>query len=122
MQIIIPFKTPSVNHLYYHFRNAKILTKEARELQKQIKEICPKECYIKERLLKVVVEIYEDWYFKNGNVAKKDVSNREKFLIDSVFSALDLDDKFIFEQSLKKIQSETEEKAVITIEVLDASS
>ena len=44
--------------------------------------------------------------------------NRTKFLIDSVFQALDIDDKLIFEHTIKKIQSETEEKAVINIEVL----
>ena len=65
--------------------------------------------------LSVRVEIYEDWHTKKGAVKKKDVANREKFLIDSVFKALELDDCFIFEHVMRKVQS-VEEKAVIAIE------
>ena len=39
MKITIPFKTPSVNHLYFNWRGRQILTKEAKELKKKIKEI-----------------------------------------------------------------------------------
>ncbi|KKL27343.1 hypothetical protein LCGC14_2386060, partial [marine sediment metagenome] len=49
-----------------------------------------------------------------GTVAKKDISNREKFLIDSVFKSLEIDDKFIWKHTMKKIESESE-KAIIRI-------
>jgi len=45
---------------------------------------------------------------------EKDIANRKKFLIDSVFRGLGLDDSFIFEHTMFKVQSE-EEKAAITI-------
>ena len=48
---------------------------------------------------------------------KKDIANREKFLIDSVFNALGLDDCFIFEHAMRKAQSD-EEKAIIIIAFL----
>ena len=122
MKITIPFKTPTINHLYYHRGNIKILKTEARELQKKINDIVQGfsinhgvNLFSPGQPLKVVVEIYEDWYFKNGEVKKADVSNREKFLIDSVFKALQIDDKYIFENTFKKVQSQ-EEKAIITIE------
>ena len=35
MKITIPFKTPSVNHLYFNWRGRQILTKEAKELKKK---------------------------------------------------------------------------------------
>jgi len=52
---------------------------------------------------------------KKGEVKRKDVANREKFLIDSVFDALGIDDKFIFEHNISKCQ-DTEEFALIKIE------
>jgi Holliday junction resolvase RusA-like endonuclease len=114
MIVTIPFKTPTINHLYWHRGNMKIMKKEARELQKTIKELVP-ELQMKDRLLKIEIHIYEDWYCQNGTVARKDVSNREKFLIDAVFKALNIDDKYIFIHTLIKEQSETEEKAIIEI-------
>jgi len=109
IKIKIPFKTPSINHLYYHRGNMKILTKEARELKEEIKQIVYKS--------RVEVEIHENWLTKKGEIKKKDIANREKFLIDSVFAALGMDDKFIFEHSMKKVQDD-QEFAVITIQKL----
>lgn len=125
MKIKIPFKTITINHLYYHRGNMKILTTEAKRLRKKIEEIVQKPHITlsainfkeKEIKLKVLVEIHENWFCKNGSVKKKDLANREKFLIDSIFDALKIDDKFIFEHRMKKIQSE-EEFAIIKIEKL----
>jgi len=39
IKIIIPFKTPTVNHLYWHKGNMKILTTPAREFRKKIEKI-----------------------------------------------------------------------------------
>ena len=127
MKITIPFKTPTINHLYWHKGNMKIKTTEARRLQEKIEEIVEKDGNNKVNVinavcpsntLKVTTEIYENWYCKNGSVYVKDVANREKFLIDCVFRALGINDCYIFEHHIRKIQSTTEEKAEITIEVL----
>lgn len=121
MIIEIPFKTPTINHLYGQRGFRKFLKPEAKALKKKIFELVnglDKDIALNSNLkLKVTTEIYEDWICQNGSVAKKDISNREKFLIDSVFEALDLDDKYIFEQTFKKIIS-FEQKAVIKIEVI----
>ncbi len=113
----IPFKTPTINHLYGQRGIRKYLKKEAVELRSKIKNIVmAKE--LNEKLsgpLDVTVFIYEDWYTKKGDVKKKDISNREKFLIDSIFMALPFDDKMIFKQTMVKAQSETDEKAMIEI-------
>jgi len=121
IKIIIDRKTLSVNHLYGHNRLGHFyLKKEGKELReyilKKIKNKISKDKlkHFQDIKLSVTVEIYEDWYTKKGAVKKKDVANREKFLIDSVFNALGLDDCFIFEHIMKKVQSE-EEKAEITI-------
>lgn len=95
------------------------MTKEAKDLREKITEIVNSqkiESPFLERL-KVEVEIHEDWFTKKGEVKRKDISNREKFLIDSVFKALDIDDKFIFEHVMRKVQ-DTEEFAIIKISYL----
>jgi len=117
--IKIPFKTPTINHLYGQRGFHKYLTKEAKELRKEIEEIilkikCKGWVLLNTNNLEVVVEIYENWYTKNGDVKKKDVANREKFLIDSIFNALGIDDKGIFKHTMIKKQSD-KEYAIITI-------
>jgi len=112
MEIKIPFKTPTINHLYWHRGNMKIMKKEAKEIREDIKQIVKKSlpfvCSNLNDGLKVDVEVHENWFTKEGKVKKKDISNREKFLIDSIFDALEIDDKFIFEQTMKKVQDEKE--------------
>jgi Holliday junction resolvase RusA-like endonuclease len=117
MKIVIPFKTPTINHLYWHRGHAKILKTEARALRAQIEKIVLEQVndLNPDAELRVYTFIYEDWYCKNGSVKQKDIGNREKFLIDSVFNALDINDKQIFSQTLTKFQSD-KEYAVISIE------
>ena len=121
MIIKVPFKTPTVNHLYWHRGNMKILTKEARELREKINMIVISAMAYDYNLgrdkLSIDVEIHEDWLTKKGEVARKDIANREKFLIDSVFKALGIDDKFIFKHIFLKVQ-DSEEFALINITAL----
>ena len=124
MIIKIPFKTPSVNHLYGHRGAIMFLTKEAKELREKIAEIVrdqqqsPDIPTMYNKPLKVTTYIYEDWYCKNGSIKRVDVANREKFLIDSVFNALGIDDKFIFEHTMIKKREDLfleENKAVVEV-------
>lgn len=111
IEIIIPFKTPTINHLYWHRGNVKIMKSEAKKLRDDIFDIVVEKLphNLSKRELRVVTEIHEDWYNKgNGLVKKKDVANREKFLIDSVFRALQIDDCYIFEHVLIKKNSKKE--------------
>jgi len=121
IKIKIPFKTPTINHLFWHRGNIKIMKTEAKKLREEIKEIIINQAFPlfaqEEVPLKVITEIHENWFTKKGLVKRVDVSNREKFLIDSVFDAIGIDDKFIFEHTMKKIQSD-KEFAIVTIEVL----
>lgn len=117
----IPFRTPTINHLYWHRGNMKIMKKEAKKLREAIIDICDKvdreevkKLYGKE--LKVTIEVYEDWYNQDGTIKKKDLMNREKFLIDSIFEGLIVDDKNIFEVLFSKCQSEDKEFSIVKIE------
>ncbi len=119
--IKIPFKTPTINHLYYHIQNMKVLTKEAKELKIKIKEVIDalkidSKPY-QDKRLGLIIEIHENWFTKQNTVKRKDISNREKFLVDAVFQVLDIDDKFIFNHQMIKVQDQ-EEYSLIKIERL----
>lgn len=112
MKLKIPFKTPTINHLYFNWNNRRILTKKAKELKIEIKEVVKKqltnEKFNENEKLKINIDIYEDWYCKNGSIKRKDISNREKFLVDSIFDAININDKQIFKHTMNKIQSDKE--------------
>lgn len=120
MIIKIPEKTPTVNHLYGQNGNRRYLKPEAKELRERIEtfvneaiELGAKLDTLKDKPLRVTTYIYENWYCKNGSVKRADVANREKFLIDSVFNALGIDDKFIFCNTLVKADMEDDEECAI---------
>jgi Holliday junction resolvase RusA-like endonuclease len=126
MIIVIPFKTPTINHLYGFRGFHKFITKEAKEIKAKIAEevkIAMKEQHIwtgsVTQKLRIQIAIYENWLTKKGDVARKDISNREKFLMDSIFETLGIDDRFIFQHTMIKIQTKEVEKAVVTIEVME---
>lgn len=119
MKILIPFKTPTINHLYYHRGNIKVLTTEARRLREKIESLVEPDNSLKEKKLQIELKIFENWHNKkDGAVKKKDISNREKFLVDSIFKALELDDKYIFKHTMIKEQSE-KEYVIVSIEELE---
>lgn len=121
IEIILPFKTPTINNLYGKtFRHKSLYLKpEGKKLKKEIIEIVKNTpidpIFYPPRKLKVDIEIHENWLTKKNTVKKKDVANREKFIIDSVFDGLGADDSYIFEHTMKKIQSH-EEFCIIKIE------
>ena len=120
IKVKIPFKTPTINHLYFNWNNRRILTKEAREMKEDIKKIINSSnfsLFQEETPLKVIVDIHENWFTQKGKVARKDISNREKFIVDSVFDALGIDDKFIFEHTMRKVQSKKEKAIVMIYEI-----
>ncbi len=124
IQIVIDRKTPTINHLYYHKGNIKVLSNEGREIRRYIEKKVSEQIShesvekLKNKKLSLTVEIFENWYTKKGTVRKKDLANREKFLIDSVFKSLGLDDSYIFKHVMFKIQSK-EEKVTILISLLN---
>ena len=121
--ITIDKRTPSVNHLYGHTKfGAFYLKPQAKVLKHQIiesaKSQLAKQGYDsnmwKYRLLRVHTKIYESWWTLKNTVKKKDIANREKFLIDSIMEGLELDDSYVWEHILTKVDSDVE-KAEITL-------
>lgn len=120
--IEIPFKTESINHLYGFRGFRKFIKPEGKRIRKEIYNLIKKQNvdvspFINKKL-KLKVEIYENWFTKKGDIYRKDVSNREKFQVDSIFNALGLDDKQIFHHTMIKKQSEDEEKSIVRIKIL----
>ncbi len=116
MIIRLPYKVNmSINRQYYHNRAGKFLTRPARELRaKIIKDVREIENNLPANTtLRAHVYLKENWLCKNGEIKKSDLDNRLKFLLDSIFRGLEIDDKYIFEIIAKKMQSETEESTSV---------
>lgn len=123
MEINLPYKTNfSVNSMYRVTRQGKFLKREALNLRTKIIEDVKKQMDLVHRYdcvkLTVGIIFVENWLYKNGEIRKADLDNRLKFLIDSVFKALDLDDKMIYEIYARKEHNELAEATVITIDEL----
>lgn len=127
MIIEIKGQTPSVNHLYGHNKFGSVYMKtEAKKIRAEIIQnvrlSTSKQGFDlkewKERLLKVKVVIHEDWYSLKHTVKKKDIANREKFLIDSIMEGLGLDDQYIWEHTMIKQEepNKEEHKAIINLD------
>ena len=121
IHIRLPFKTPTINHLYWHMRKTgiKVMTTEAKKLRLDIEEIChpfieDAELF-EDKRLSVNIWIVENWITLDGKIKKVDIMNREKFLVDSVFKGLGLDDKQIWDITLFKEQDIGPEHCIIQI-------
>ena len=126
MKYLIKGKTPSVNHLYGHNKFGSVYMKpEAKKIRIDIIKDVELQANGQGfnfnewsgRLLKVITTIFEDWYTKKNTVKKKDVANREKFLIDSIMLGLGLDDQFIWEHTMRKSVVDTEEEYHSEVEI-----
>ena len=122
MIIKIPWKTPSVNHLYWHRGNIKMMKTEAKNSREDIVNLVPTkpENWDKDTMLKVTVKVHQSWFYQNGNIRRVDIANLEKFLIDSIFKAWeDMDDRQIFYQVFIKVEDKEEFSEVIIEECCD---
>lgn len=108
MKFKIPFKTPTINTMYATFHGHRVKSKEARKLAEEVIQHV-NQTEILEGELTVTIDIYSNWYNKDGTIKKRDIANLEKFITDSIFSNLDqMDDKQIFKITMNKHQSDKE--------------
>jgi len=114
MKFIIPFKTPTINNMYVTFRNLRIKSKISKEQAKEVELIVSNTPYeLISGELSVKIDIYSNWYNKDGTIKKRDIANLEKFITDSIFNNLEgMDDKQIFKIAMNKHQSDKEETIV----------
>ena len=107
----------SVNDMYWTTGKGKYLKKIPLQLRaKIIKDVrAIKNDLPVDTTLDMEIWASEDWLCKDGSAKKKDLDNRLKFLIDSVFKGLEMDDKYVFDIHAHKQQSEKLEGTVIMI-------
>lgn len=101
----------------------RVITKEARELRKEIEETIRDDDRelaneLRGHKLRVQIIVTERWIAKKGTVLKKDIANREKFFVDCVFQSLGLEDSNIWEINLKKVDNPDFETTSIEISKL----
>lgn len=86
---------PSYNkhfNINYNFRNV-YLSPEARSFKTRLKFTMPYYDF-KDRLLRIKIGYYYNWFFKNGNLRKFDTQNCDKILIDAIAEGLGIDDSY----------------------------
>lgn len=105
--ITLPFLPPSVNKLFSTVRDSKtgvtkrVLTKQARKIRKLIHAMVHGQLN-SSLLYELEIEIHLNAFTKKGSVRKVDLTNRVKFLEDSICDALGIDDSHIFRVQLLK--------------------
>lgn len=100
----------SVNKAYMTRFGYRILSPEARTFKQLIEKetkaqiTADQQKSIKNwKTIKATIIVSSDtWFTKKNTVRKKDIASFEKLLTDSVFTALEVDDSFIFNLSLIK--------------------
>jgi len=111
----------SVNKLYYlrQSQYGKQLTVEARNLRARVINDTIEQMHDRDFAkclpMNVCIKFYGGWYGKNTAPKRKDIDNPLKFIIDSIFKAFDMDDRYIFNLCVHKIESE-ETKCEVIIE------
>jgi len=100
--------------MYATFHGHRVKSREARELSKEVELIVKSTPYETiEGELEVTINIFSNWYNKDGTIKKRDIANLEKFITDSIFANLqDMDDKQIFKITMNKIHCSEESTEV----------
>jgi Holliday junction resolvase RusA-like endonuclease len=117
----LPYKTLSINHLYLQRGYHRFITKEGRELEKNIQQSIKEQIgqyninSLIDKPLEVEISIFEEWETKAGKPARKDISNREKHVVDVVFKSIGIDDKWIYKHVMTKKHSKDNNFTIITI-------
>jgi len=106
MIFLIPTVPISVNEIYQinHRQRRVYLHPKALLFKTQAKMFMPpKPPWLKERTkLYLMIIIFNNLYFKNGNVRKYDLQNLEKILIDAISEKYGHDDCYIWKKVTKK--------------------
>jgi Holliday junction resolvase RusA-like endonuclease len=123
-ELVYPYKIDmSINRQYYNNpvqRGRKALTEEARNMRARIindtlAQIGERKEFWRCDILEIELIFIENWNTQAGEIRKKDLDNRLKFLIDSIVKAYDIDDSQFFKVTAQKVQSEHLEQTYITI-------
>lgn len=116
-------KITSVNKVYSVGRGRVFLNPEVKAYRAEMKPIVEagyKDSGTKYQggLLKVSAKIYTSYFTKGGEVRRVDVDNTAKQILDTIFPALKIDDSFVFELKLQKVNYD-KGNPYITVEITE---
>ena len=119
LSFTIPTLPPSSNSLYnVLFSQRRVeLKPEARLWKSNAKECIPKWKVAEGARIKVSLEFCGAWYSKEGKMIKKDVTNREKLVLDAVCEKQGWDDSQVWERCVSK-QVSLKEYVSVKLEVI----
>jgi Holliday junction resolvase RusA-like endonuclease len=113
----IPFLPVSMNKLYsINFaKRCVYMTPEARDWKTKAKMCVSNFPVSKNDKLSFSMDVYTEYFYKNGNMKRSDIQNLIKISVDAVSERLGFDDSQIWSFSANKIQS-SENYCLITLE------
>lgn len=113
----VPILPPSMNRLYaINFRTRSVyMTPEARTFKTQFKMFITPFTVSSNDKLTMSLDVYTDWFFKNGKQKRADIQNLIKVVLDAVSERLGFDDSQVWSFTASKIQS-TENCCFVTLE------
>lgn len=96
---------PTYNqHFKIDFRRRIIyLSKEAKEFKKLVFIHTPPYKIKEGAMYQITIQVYSNWWCKNGNIRRKDIQNLDKLLIDAMFEKFGADDSVIFRTRVEKL-------------------
>jgi Holliday junction resolvase RusA-like endonuclease len=103
----IPCLPVSMNRLYAinFMKRCVYMTPEARQFKNNAKLCIGNFPISKNDKLSFSLDVYTDWYFKNGNPKKSDIQNLIKVVVDATSERLGFDDCQVWSFAANKIQS-----------------
>ncbi len=106
MIFFIPFLPISVNAIYEinHRQRRVFLSTDAKSFKSRAKMYMPlpDKGLTSKTKVELLIIIYRDMYFKNGNMRKYDLQNLEKILIDAISEKYGHDDSYVWKKVSKK--------------------
>lgn len=122
-RLVLPFLPPSVNKLFTTIRDPetgtirRALTSNARKVRRLIRAMVGA-TLDPDALYELHIQVYLSAWTKTGKVRRVDLTNRVKFLEDSVCEALGIDDSRIFRVLLEKHDS-AQERTVLALRAIN---
>ena len=106
----IPSMPPSMNSMYnvlFGLRKVE-LKPEARLWKSKAKEFIPKHSISAQERVSINFLFFGSWLSKEGKILKRDVTNREKLILDAISEKCGWDDSQVWHRTVGKVQSEKE--------------
>ena len=114
---------PGVNNLYFNAHGKRVKSAQYRRYE-QLVALTPfqgRRCDSK-GLYECLVEVYGDWFCKNGQVCTKDIDGMLKALLDCVCRKAGIDDSRIFRLEVVKLDGASRDRTRVFLRSLERAT